>query len=197
MHAAVVGQLAGLAVIFGVSAFGKARSRAAMRSFATSLRGWRVLPGPLAGPVAVVVTCAEIAVVAGALVSLAISMSGMAPATGAAWRSLVVGTLGLAAILLTGLSVGIALALRRGPGATCACFGATERPLNAGHLLRDVILVVISIVGIALAVGAGSRAAVPPGTIVAVFAGGVAGLVVARLDDLIDLFGSGPPAGSA
>ena len=184
MRVAVVGQLAALAVIFGSSAFGKARSRAAQRDFAASLRGWRVVPGPLVGAVAVVVTGLEIAVVAGALASLVASGA----AGDAAWRSLAVGTLGLAAILLAALSVGIALALRRGPGATCACFGATERPLNSGHLLRDVVLVAVSISGIALAVGAGSRAIEPAGTIVAVFAGAVAGLLVARLDDLIDLF---------
>ncbi|MFG1923028.1 MauE/DoxX family redox-associated membrane protein [Cryptosporangium sp. NPDC048952] len=182
MQTAVVGLVAALAVIFGVSAFGKARSRAALRGFTTSLRGWRVVPVPLVGAVAVAVAGLEIVVVAGALAALATS------AAGSAWRPFAVGTLGLSAILLAGLSGGIALALRRGPGATCACFGATERPLNAGHLWRDVVLVLACAVGVALAVGAGSHATDPAGTIVATFAGAVVGLLVARLDDLIDLF---------
>lgn len=105
MHAALFGQLAGLAVVFGVSGFGKAR---ALRAFAASLRGWRVVPDRLVAPVAV--TGLEIAVVAGALVSLATT------ATGAAWRPVAVATLVVAAFLLTVLTVGIALALRHGPG---------------------------------------------------------------------------------
>ncbi|WP_169745059.1 MauE/DoxX family redox-associated membrane protein [Cryptosporangium arvum] len=186
MRVAVVGLMAALVVVFGVSAFGKARSRAALRGFTASLRGWRVVPGPLVAPVAVVVVGLEVTIVAGALVSLVVP--------GAAGRVCAAVTSGLAAVLLAALSVGIALALRRGPGATCACFGATERPLTPGHLVRDVVLATACAAGVALALAAGDAPAEPAGVAVAVFAGAVAGLLVARLDDLIDLF-SPRPAG--
>lgn len=185
MRVAVVGLLAALVVVFGVSAFGKARSRAARRAFASSLRGWRVVPPRWVGAVAALVTGLEIVVVAGGLAALVLP--------GAPGRLCTIGTLVLAALLLAALSAGIALALRRGPGATCACFGATERPLNSGHLVRDVVLVAASLGGAALAVGAGNGAIEPAATLVAVFAGLVVGLLVARLDDLIDLFA--PAAG--
>ncbi|GAA0240390.1 MauE/DoxX family redox-associated membrane protein [Cryptosporangium japonicum] len=179
MRIAVTGLLAALVVVFGVSAVGKARSRAALRGFTASLRGWRVVPAPLVGPVAVGVVGLEATIVVGALAALVVP--------GAAWRPLAVGTLGLAVLLLASLSVGIALALRRGPGATCACFGATERPLTPGHLVRDVVLAGVGATGLALAFGAGDTVE-PAGVALAVFAGAVAGLLVARLDDLIDLF---------
>jgi hypothetical protein len=189
MHAALVGQMAGLAVVFGVSAFGKARHPRATRAFATSLRGWRVVPDRLVATVAVAVIGLEIAVVAGAIASLATT------ATGEAWRPVAVATLVVAAFLLTALTVGIALALRHGPGAACACFGTTERPLNAGHLVRDVVLLLTSVGGIVLATGADNRPTGLAGAIVAVAAGAVAGWLVVRLDDLIDLFASGPASG--
>jgi hypothetical protein len=80
--------------------------------------------------------------------------------------------------------------------APCACFGATERPLNAGHLVRDVVLLLASVGGIALAAGADNRPTGLAGAIVGLAAGGVAGALVVRLDDLIDLVVSGPVSGS-
>jgi len=188
MHYLLVGLLTALLTVFGVSAFGKVRGAGARRAFTASLRAWRVVPDRLVGAVAALVTAAEIVIVAGAAIAL------VTMAAGGAWRLPVLLTLAVAAGLLVALSIGIMLALRKGTPATCACFGATERPLNAGHLVRDIVLVLAVAVGLAVALGPAGTLA-PGGALLGAGAGAIAGLLVARLDDLIDLFAPGPASG--
>jgi hypothetical protein len=181
MRYVLVGLMVALCLVFGVSAFGKVRSAAAHRAFAASLREWRVVPARLVAPVSGVVAGGEIAIVVGAGYALA------AMAVGGTWRVAAVATLVLAGLLLAALTTGIALALRRGTAATCACFGARQRPLNGGHLVRNSVLLLAVAGGLAVAAGA-DRPFDPAGVLLGVAAGALAGLVVVQLDDLIELF---------
>lgn len=89
-----------------------------------------------------------------------------------------------AAALLAVLTAGIAVVLARGTTAPCRCFGASATPLSARHLVRNGVLVVVAVLGLAAPAG-------PPGigpALVATLAGAVAGLLVTVADDVVELF---------
>ncbi|OKI81719.1 MauE/DoxX family redox-associated membrane protein [Micromonospora sp. CB01531] len=94
----------------------------------------------------------------------------------------------LTSLLLAVLTTGVVLAVRRGTGARCACFGATERPLGRRHVVRNGILLA-SVAGALVAVALGAAYPLAPaGAAVALAAGAVGALILIRLDDLLDLF---------
>jgi Methylamine utilisation protein MauE len=96
-------------------------------------------------------------------------------------------SLALAGVLLTVLTTGITLALRRGTAADCACFGA-GRPLTRAHLARNIFLLLVAVAGLVGLLVGSSTAAEPAGIVLALVVGAVVGVIVTRLDDLIDLF---------
>lgn len=167
----LTGVLGTLGSVFCASAWSKVRSPAARRRFAASLRDLGLLPGRFAGPAAVAVPAAEVAVAAGCLLSL----------TGA---RVALPTLLAAAALLAVLTAGVAVEVRNGTGARCACFGTAARPLGPRHLVRNGLLLALAAAGIvAAAAGPAGAEGLP-----ALGAGVLAGVLVARLDDLLDLF---------
>jgi hypothetical protein len=90
--------------------------------------------------------------------------------------------------LLAVFTAGVALAVRRGTGARCACFGAAEQPLGARHLVRNgLLLAAVGVAALGIAV-ASAQPLGPAGTAMAVSAGAVGALLLIRLDDLVDLF---------
>jgi hypothetical protein len=186
MQYVLAGLIAALVVVFGASANSKVRSRAAHGEFVDSLRDWRVVPARLVAPVAVAVTGAEIAIVAGGISTLAASVIV------SSWRTFALLTLAVAAPLLAALTVGIMMAMRRGADAQCACFGATARPLSGVHVVRDLVLLAATAGGLVLAATGPDRLARPAGALLALVAGTVCGLVVVRLDDMIELFSPVP-----
>ncbi|MEU6427173.1 MauE/DoxX family redox-associated membrane protein [Microbispora sp. NPDC046973] len=168
----IVGCRTLLALLFLASATGKLRGADAYRDFvaATGRLAPRFLPTRRA---AVAVVATEIAIVA--LVAV--------PATAAA------GFL-LAAGLLTAFTLAILAALRRDERAPCACFGRSRRRLGRGHVVRNLLLLVVAGLGFA-----GSAIPVFPagpaetaGVLTAVTAGAVGALLVSFTDDFIDLF---------
>lgn len=174
--------LACLWCVFAVAGWSKIRSRAARRAFAGSLRSVPMLPARLVGPATVTVTVAEIALVPGLGWSAVAMASGWPAARGGA--ALV---LGLTGLLLAVLTTGVVLAVRRGTGARCACFGAAERPLGRRHVARNGIL--LAVAAVALVSAAGQRGPLPlAGVLVAGAAGAVGALILIRLDDLVELF---------
>jgi hypothetical protein len=163
------GLIALLWVVFAVSAVSKLRGQ---RAFAESLRPLPGLPALLVTPVAALVTAVEVLVVAGLS---AVVVSG----------ALAVAALGLAAVLLTVFTIGIALAIRRHAAARCACFGSAERELGPVHVVRNVFLLAVAV--LAILTGPGAEVA-PAGALLAALTGAVAGFITIRLDVLFDLF---------
>jgi hypothetical protein len=183
----LVGALALLSVVFLVSATSKLRGP---RDFETSLRELRILPRRWVGLVAAVITVAEVALAAASIVAEVGLLCG--------WdggRVVAGGALAVAGLLLIGLTTGIALAIRRGTGGRCACFGVSDRPLGRRHLVRNGLLLVAAVLGGA---GLGDRHDVTvAGGLVALAAGGLVALVLIHLDELVELFGSSPVASAA
>lgn len=142
-----------LAGVFAVAGIAKLRRRAAT---AATFRALRL---PAAGPAAVAVPVAELAV-AGLLLAL--------PAVGAA--------LALAALIAF---IGVlATALRRDEPVSCGCFGsAGDDPVTAADLVRNALLVAAA----AVAMTAGTRGLPSLPAAVAVSAAAVIGLVVVAL----------------
>ncbi|TDP98198.1 MauE/DoxX family redox-associated membrane protein [Labedaea rhizosphaerae] len=169
-----VGLMALLWLVFTVSAASKTRGAAAQRAFAESLRPLPGLPGRWVGPVAAMITVAEVLVVAG--LTWALPTGAAAPAVAA---------LVLAAVLLAVFTAGITLALRHRTAARCACFGSAERELGPVHVVRNAFLLAVAVLAILIGPGAEVH---PAGALLAALTGAVAGFITIRLDVLFDLF---------
>jgi hypothetical protein len=187
MRYVLVGLMAVLWLVFGVSAWSKVHSRAARGSFAGSLRPLDLLPDRLVAPVARAVTVGEVILTVGltwAMLATAVALPGE--------RIVVVAALAAAGLLLSVLTSGIGLALGRGAHGRCACFGAAERPLSRRHLARNALLLLTvagGLAGVATAPTAPARPAAPAGIVLGLATGLAAALVLIRLDDLVTLFG--------
>lgn len=164
-----------IGVVFVLSAAGKLRSRTAFAEFA---RSGRALTGALLGgrPIGraaglwlgVAVVTAEVAVVA-LLAVTATARAGFA----------------LAVALLLAFTAGLLAEMRRGTSVPCRCFGASGTPIGRRHIVRNAALITLSVAGFAAGSVAGPSLLPHPA---AVAAGAVLALVVARLDDLVELF---------
>lgn len=155
-----------LVLVFLVSGTSKLR-RGEVRALAETVGGSGLVRRGAAGAVARGVVVLELLVVV-LVVAVPTARAGAA----------------LAAVLLTGFLVAIALSLRTGAGLTCRCFGVRAEAVGRRHLVRN---------GALLAVCAGAVAAPPPLTpahapvlVCAALLAATAALVVVLLDDVID-----------
>lgn len=84
-------------------------------------------------------------------------------------------------------------ALRRGVHLPCACFGQREESLGATHVVRDGALLAVALTGLAgrLLGGTADR---PAGAAIALVGGAAGAVLLIFLDDVVDLFRSGPGA---
>ncbi|MEU8423886.1 MauE/DoxX family redox-associated membrane protein [Micromonospora sp. NPDC048835] len=159
-----------LALVFAVAVIGKLRTRAGFAEFVGSVRQFGV-PARWASPTARVAVAAEAAVV----VLLAVS------------RTVPAGLL-IAAGLLGVLTAAMVVALRRGARPACRCFGAGDAPIGGRHVVRNVALATVALLGL---LGWATGSGPPPSAPTVLFAVGVAvplAAVVVRLDDLVALF---------
>ena len=168
------------AVVFVVSATGKLRDPDGFRD---SLAPLSVIPRRSIRAVAVALTTAEIVAAAGVCWGLVTALAGRPLAQPVALAGLV-----LSALLLVVLTTGIAIEVRRGTTAGCACFGVATHRLGARHLVRNALLVVCVVAGLATYPMVLDRTVPPGGALVALAGGLVAALILIRLDDLVDLF---------
>lgn len=157
-----------LLVVFAFSAFGKLSGRAAFTEFRQATV--RLLPAArgVASGTAVAVIGAELVIVV---------LLGF-PAT-------VRTGLAAALTLLVLFTVAIAAALRRGSTAPCRCFGRSDSPLGARHLVRNLVLLLVAGAGLTVAP---SAAAEPLGLVVAGLAAVVFAVLVLSFDAIADLF---------
>lgn len=152
-----------LAVVFAVSAFTKARGRASLRVFASSLTA---VPLRMRMAVAVVVATAEAAV----------PFLMAVPALG----------LALSGVLLAGFTAVIVVSMRAGTRVPCRCFGGSAEPLGPVHLMRNTLLLAVTATGwIAHTLPSGD----PPvaGLVVAGSAGFVGAVLLIVFDDIANL----------
>jgi hypothetical protein len=189
----VIAALMTALVTYGISAAAKLRSGRAFRDFRAGLAATTLVSRPLTGPVAGAVAGAETVVTglcATALTMAFVSRPGAPAGTSLAGTALTGAALASAVALTTVLTAGVAVAVRRGVAAPCACFGSRSRaPLSGVHLTRNACLLAI------LAAGAGGAVfdRWPPSPAVAALAavaGGVSALLITHLDDLTALFGT-------
>lgn len=178
------------ACVFAASATAKLRSRAAYRTFRAGLRETALMPERLLPAAAAALPGAEAVTAAGlvtAAVLVATAGTGANPAAEA--------VLTVACLLTAALTAGVAVVIRRGTRARCACFGGgSARPLGGAHLFRNLALLAVLACGlVGNPMGHGHPGLV--GTLVAVTAGAVAALVFICWEDLAELFAPIPLGG--
>ncbi len=184
----VIAALMTAVVTYGMSATTKLRSGQAYRAFSAGLAATALVSRRLTGPLAAALAGAE-AAVAG-LCATALTMTFLSRQGGLAGPALTVAALAAAAALTAVLTAGVAVAVRRGVAAPCACFGSGGRaPLSGVHLTRNACLLAV------LAAGAAGAEIErwqpgPAAAALAAAAGGVSALLLTRLDDLTALFGT-------
>jgi hypothetical protein len=163
-----------LVAVFGIAAFGKARSGAAFAEFADTLSDLPWIGARWRRPIAATVIAVE--TVTTALLILP-------------WTA----SLGFASALLTlavfTATVGVARA--RGSHVRCRCFGtgadADDAVRGASQLIRNAVLIAVAAAGLVSALAA-SSSATPAAGIAACSLGLIAGFVITRWDDLAFAF---------
>jgi hypothetical protein len=159
-----------LAVVFAMAVAGKVSSRSFTRFRRSAVALW---PGPGRPPavLAPAVLVAE-ATVAGGLLWCLVGPADARPLFGAA------------VLLLAAFTAAQILALRRGRAVTCACFGRADTPVSRTGVVRNAALIALGLLGAVTTDRPGTTAL----SLVCAVAGGVAGLIIASLEDIVSLF---------
>lgn len=179
---AVAGVLVMAGVVFCVSATAKLRSPAAYRRFGAAIADTGLLP-PSRRPQITAALAVTEAVTAAGLVTAATLMYAAGPGAVQTAQA----ALAAAVLLTAALSAGVAVVIRRGVVAPCACFGAASaQPLGTSHLIRNLTLLVVLLAGLAGTLFA-TPSTQPSAAAVGAFAGTVIALLLARWEDLASL----------
>ena len=165
MLAAVAACRAFLLVVFAVAVLSKTATAARRRAFASAVAAFGVGPAP-APLIAAAVVASELA---------AVALLCAAPARGCA----------ASAALLAVFTLAIARALRTGKRVACRCFGSSGAALGASHAVRNALLLAVAVAGTAMAAaGTGAGHIGLSSWCAATIAGGTAGAVMTRWDDV-------------
>ncbi|QIS15137.1 MauE/DoxX family redox-associated membrane protein [Nocardia arthritidis] len=97
----------------------------------------------------------------------------------------------LAAATLTAFTIAIAAAVRRGATTACHCFGRSARPVSGVQLVRNLLLLMVTGIGLATTATGHHPRAISDWWIAA-FAGVVLGASLIVFDDLADLIRPAP-----
>jgi hypothetical protein len=175
------------ALVFGASAAGKLRSRAAFRSYRAALAGTGLLPqrlGALWPALSSVLAVGELIVAAG--LSAAAVLVVAAPERDTVVRLVLGLALGLAVLLSCVLVAGVRVLIRRGTRARCACFGASAgRPIGVLHLVRNAALLGLVLAAMASDLAGGPMRSGPVAAVVMAAVGGAClALLIIRWEDL-------------
>ncbi|MEO3796727.1 MauE/DoxX family redox-associated membrane protein [Nonomuraea sp. B10E15] len=159
-----------LVTVFALALAGKVRGRRAWEGFVESLREMAVIGRAVVPMAAVAVTAGEAAVIVLVLVP-------------PRWA----GTAGfaLAAVLLGCFTLAVGVVARRPAPVPCRCFGPSETPVGVAHVVRNLILVTVSLLGLVGSLA--NDSADPVISAAAGTLGAVLGLLLARWDDLAAL----------
>lgn len=182
MTGLVIAMLAMGACVYGTSSGGKLARGKEYRAFRDAIAQTALGAGhPRAGAAILVGSEAAVAVIlASAMVVTIAGVRDSMPVAAVA--------LGCGIALTSALIGGVAVVLRSGSRVTCACFGASSaRPINGAHLARNAGILAMLIAGL-IGSGLGQGRASAGAVIVALAAGGLAGLLLIRFDDMAGLF---------
>lgn len=172
MEYVLVGFRGLIGLVFLVSVVSKLRSRRSYAEFVAATG--RLFPRPVAATLrwwlAAAVLAAECIVLLLVLIPMTVPV-GFAMAAG----------------LLLAFTGAILLALRRGQRASCRCFGATGQPLGYAQVARNIGLITVCLIGIALG-PLSSASAHPAGATLAIATGAIAAILVVMADDIAALF---------
>ena len=183
MPEVVIAVLSAAGCVYLASSTAKLRRRSAYQSFQAGLTETGLVSGRSLPAAAAALAGCEALVTVSVLAAAGLTAAN---ATGAA--AVTVCALGLAIALTSVLAAGIAVILRRGTRARCACFGsASDRPLGRPQLARNLGLLALLVAALVCATDGHGQ---PPagGATVAVIVGAVAGILLIRFDDLVALF---------
>lgn len=184
----VVGVCAMMACVFGASAAGKIRSRAAYRAYRAGLGANHLVPGYLLATAAAVLAVGE-ALTAAWLTGCTVLLAARG---GHASALLAESALAAATLLTATLTVGITVAIRRGSAAPCPCFGVrSPRPVGPAHLLRNLVLLSALVSGLTLGPAA-RRPPAPAGLVLALGTAVVAAMLIIRWEDIAEVFTPAP-----
>ncbi|WP_157528822.1 MauE/DoxX family redox-associated membrane protein [Nocardia sp. NRRL S-836] len=151
--------LCGLVLL--VSAMSKVRSRADYAEFVASVPAFGV-PARWVRSTALLTVCAEFAVVA---------LLAWLPVAG----------LSAAAVLFAVLTAAVWRAVSRRSSAVCRCFGRSAARLGVRHVVRNAVLPVVALVGLAV------PELDPVASVLAAVLGAVGAAMVLRFDDVAEL----------
>jgi len=180
----VISVLAGACCVYLTSAVAKLRSRRAYLSFRMGLAETKLVQPRLLPAVAALLAGCEALVSVSTAVVIVLGVARWGDAGTA-----IAATLGLAIALTGALAGGIAVILRRGTQARCACFGAvSDQLLGRSQLARNSVLLAAVTTALICSRDNHGQPSVG-GAVVAAMAGGVIGLLLIRLDDIVELFG--------
>jgi len=160
-----------IAGIFLVSLSSKIRSRAGYRDFVAATAALTGAPAPYARRLAGFTVAAEAA---------AVLLTAL-PQTAPVGLVLAVGVLGAFTYILV-------RALRRNRVVTCRCFGSSTVPVGVPQVARNVFLVLVAVSGLVAAGLGGTPHVEWGGVTVTALAASICVLLLARLDELVDLF---------
>jgi hypothetical protein len=174
-----------LGCVFAASSASKLRHRRAWTDFRASMRATRLLPERAVATVAAALATGE-AVVALALLGCAAYLGTRGVA--APVRAVTAVVLAAALLLAAVLAAGVALVVRRGTVAACACFGGTaQRPLSRVHLWRNGVIMLLAATGVAVTAPAPTPASAAM-TLLAAATGAIGSLFIVFWDDLAELW---------
>ncbi|MDG6106786.1 hypothetical protein Daura_29485 [Dactylosporangium aurantiacum] len=170
-----------LAVVFAMAVAGKVSSRSFTRFRRSAAALW---PGPGRPGTRTATALAGAVLLAEAAVTAALLWWLLHLATGAGPAPAVRPAFGVAVALLAAFAAAQVVALRRGRTVTCACFGRADTPVSRVGVARNVALIALGVLGAVTADRPGPTAL----SLVCAVAGGVAGPIVASLEDIVSLF---------
>lgn len=159
-----------VAGIFLVSLISKIRNRAQYREFVVATAALTGTRAPVTGRLAGLTVAAEGAVVL--LTAL--------PVTATAGLLLAVAVLGA-------FTYALVRVVRRNRVVTCRCFGSSAAPVGWPQVLRNVVLILVAVTGLVAGLDGWSPVDVG-GAAVTAFGAVACVLLLARLDELIELF---------
>lgn len=165
-----------LAVTLAVAGLGKLRSRAAFGAFADTFGdlGWRSQSARRAAAAAL--PCAEL----GSAALLAVPLT-------------VIWGYAAALMLLAAMTATAAVAIKRGRRLRCRCFGLAEEPIGASTLIRNAVLVVAGLAGLAASLASAGQTGSPAAEVLGAAVGLIGAPVIVYWADLGYLL-SGRPA---
>lgn len=156
-----------LFVVLAVSVVAKVGGRHALRELAGSLAAMRLVTQTRSRRAALLLVMAEVSTAALLAVPLVLGFAA-------------------AAVLMGMLTIGVAIAVRRGADVPCPCFGASAVPVRRVHVARNAGLFSVAVLGGTTALIGGTSE--PAGLALSVAAGVVAGGLLVFLDEFVELF---------